>query len=98
MSSQPVDPEGGGQLDPQRILDELPEDERGFFLVQYRAAVDGARDPAGWKQLDRLLRRWRYHARAAKDPSYVDALNAACGPVSGGMLLEDAVRVYHPAL
>jgi hypothetical protein len=49
MSAQPVDPAVEDPLDPQRILDELPGDERGFFLAQYREAVDGARDPAGWK-------------------------------------------------
>jgi hypothetical protein len=38
-------------LDPQRILDQLPADERGYFLDQYREAVDNARDPVGWKQL-----------------------------------------------
>src|SRR5579859_551461 len=98
MSAQPVDPVGGDPLDRQRILDELPGDECGFFLAQYREAVEGARDPAGWKQLDRLLRRWRYHAEAVKDPGYAEALEAARGPVSGGMLLEDAVRLYRPAL
>jgi hypothetical protein len=98
MSAQPVDPADGDPLDPQRILDELPGDERGFFLAQYREAVEGARDPAGWKQLARLLRRWRYHAEAVKDPGYAAALEAARGPVSGGMLLEDAVRLHRPAL
>jgi hypothetical protein len=98
MSAQPVDPVGGDALDPQRILDELPADERGFFLAQYREAVEGARDPAGWKQLDRLLRRWRNHAEAVKTPGYAEALEAARGPVGEGMLLEDVVRLYRPAL
>ena len=72
-------------------------DERGFFLDQYREAVDNARDPAGWKQLRRVLRLWRLHADAARDPGYWEALDAARSPVSGGMLLEDAVRMYGPA-
>ena len=78
-------------------LARLPADEHGFFLDQYREAVDNARDPAGWKQLRRVLRRWRFHADAAGDPGYQEALDAACGPVSDGMALEDAVRVYRPA-
>ncbi len=45
MTAQPAERED--PLDPQRILDELPEGERGFFLSQYREAVEGARDPAG---------------------------------------------------
>jgi Family of unknown function (DUF6247) len=75
----------------------LPDDERGFFLDQYREAVENARDPVGWKQLRRVLSRWRFHADAVRDPGYREALNAARGPVSGGMSLEDAVRVYRPA-
>ncbi len=84
-------------LDPQRILDQLPEDERGSFLDQYRDAVESARDPAGWKQLRRVLLRWRFHADAVGDPAYLEALDAVRGPVGSGMLLEDAVRVYRPA-
>lgn len=96
VSAQPAERED--PLDPQRILDQLPADERGYFLEQYREAVDKARDPVGWKQLRRILRLWRFHADAAGDPGYRQALDAARGPVSGGMPLEDAVRMYRPAL
>jgi hypothetical protein len=34
------------------------------------------------------------HAGAAGDPGYREALDAARGPVSGGMPPEDAVRLY----
>ena len=94
MSAQPAERED--PLDPQRILDDLPEDERAYFLSQYREAVEGARDPARWQQLRRILRRWGYHAAATKDPGYWQALEAARGPVSGGMPLEDALRRYCP--
>ena len=97
MTALPVDPPQEDPLDPERILAELPESERDFFLGQYREAVEQARDPAGWKQLRRVLRLWRYHAEAMRDPGYWEALEAARGPVSGGMLLEDAVRLYRPA-
>jgi len=95
VSAQPAERED--PLDPERILERLPADERGFFLDQYREAVENARDPAGWKQLRRVLRRWRFHADAVGDPDYREALDAARGPVSGGMPLEDAVRVYRAA-
>jgi hypothetical protein len=39
----------------------------------------------------------RFHADAVGDPGYREALEAARGPVSGGVALEDAVRVYRPA-
>jgi hypothetical protein len=95
VSAQPAERED--PLDPQRILDRLPEDERGSFLEQYQEAVENARDPAGWKQLQRVLRLWRFHADAAGEPGYREALDAARGPVSGGMPLEEAVRAYRPA-
>ena len=65
VSAQPAERED--PLDPQRILDQLPVSERGFFLDQYREAMENARDPAGWKQLRRVLRLWRSHADAARD-------------------------------
>jgi hypothetical protein len=40
MSAQPA--ERADPLDPQRILDELPENARASFLSQYREAVEGA--------------------------------------------------------
>ena len=95
MCAQPAERED--LLDPERILDPLPGEERGFFLDQYREAVENARDPAGWKELRRVLRLWRFHADAAADPGYREALDGARGPVSGGMTLEDASRVYRPA-
>jgi Family of unknown function (DUF6247) len=94
VSAQPAERED--PLDPQRILDRLPEDERESFLEQYQEAVENARDPAGWKQLRRVLRLWRFHADAAREPGYREALDAARGPVSDGMPLEEAVRVYRP--
>ena len=95
VSAQPAERED--PLDPQLILDQLPADERGFFLSQYKEAVDSARNPVGWKQLRRLLQRWRFHADAISDPSYQEALDTARGPVGAGMALEDAVRLYRPA-
>jgi hypothetical protein len=84
-------------LDPQRILADLPEDERGVFLAQYRQAVEEARDPASWKDLWRVLRLWRFHAQAIAEPGYWEAREAARGPVTDGIYLEEAVRLYRPA-
>jgi uncharacterized protein DUF6247 len=95
VSARPA--ERGDPLDPQRILGRLPADERGSFLGQYQEAVENARDPVGWMQLQRVLRLWRCHADAAGEPGYREALDAARGPVSGGMPLEEAVRAYRPA-
>jgi hypothetical protein len=82
--------------DPQRILTELPEDEREFFLEQYREAVSAAREPAGWEGLRRFLRLWRFHADNTHDPEYWKAAEAASRPFDehdGGMFLEDYIRM-----
>ncbi len=96
VSAQPIDPPED-LLDPERILRELPEDERGFFLSQYREAAEAAREPAGWKQLRRVLRLWRYHAEAMKEPGYHEAREAARNGTGGGMLLEDYLRTRRGA-
>jgi Family of unknown function (DUF6247) len=53
-------------LDPERILRVLPDREREIFLAQYRRAVDGAHDPAGWKHLQRFLRLWAGRAISSR--------------------------------
>jgi hypothetical protein len=95
VSALPVDPpERENPLDPVCILRDLPERERENFLGQYRAALDGARDPDGWSQLLRVLRLWRGMAIAAGRPGFYEAQEAALAGVgSGGMLLEDYLRL-----
>jgi hypothetical protein len=95
VSALPAEP-CDDQLDPQRILTGLPEDERELFLSEYRTAVDAARDPAGWATLVRLLRMWGHHAGAARQPGYPEALEGALGSSGGGMFLEDAIRLRRP--
>ena len=94
MTALPVDPEGEDSLDPERILGVLPEGERATFLIQYQRAVDAARDPAGWKDLQRFLRLWALRAIAVAQPGYYEAWEAARTGTGGGMLLEDAIRQH----
>jgi hypothetical protein len=63
----PEDPE-----DPRVILRDLPERERTLFLGQYADAVDGARDPAGFSELRRLLRAWSIRVSAVNSPGYYE--------------------------
>jgi hypothetical protein len=97
MAALPV--EHSDPLDPVRILADLPEDERPYFAAAYREHWETARDPDGWAALHQWLRRMRFHADATHRPGYWEAREAAHRPVSesGGMLLEDAVRLYRPA-
>jgi len=92
MSAQPAEhPED--PLDPQRILRELPDRERANFLAAYREALDGARDPAGWGHLRRVLRLWSGMVIATNRPGFYEAQEAALSGTGGGMLLEDYIRL-----
>jgi hypothetical protein len=92
MAAEPVeyyeDP-----LDPQRILRELPGRERANFLAAYREALDGARDPAGWGNMRRVLRFWSGMVIATNRPGFYEAQEAALTGAGVGMLLEDYTRL-----
>jgi hypothetical protein len=91
MSAQPAE-HHQDPLDPERILQELPGRERANFLAAYREALDGARDPAGWGHLRRVLRLWSGMAIAANRPGFYEAQEAALTGTGGGMLLEDYIH------
>jgi len=98
VTALPIDPPPGGDpLDPERILQALPEREQETFLAQYQRAVDAAHDPAGWKDLRRFLRLWAMRAIAVAQPGYYEARDLAQGGMGGGMPLEDALRRYRPS-
>jgi hypothetical protein len=75
MSAQPI--EEHDPRDPQFILHALPEREREEFLRQYHEAVDVAHDPAGYKQLQRVLHAWSLAVVATNMPGYYEAIEDA---------------------
>jgi Family of unknown function (DUF6247) len=97
VTAPPADPQHQDPLDPERILRELPERERENFLSQYREALDGAQDPAGWKHLRRVLRLWSWMVIAANQPGYYEARAQALAGTGEGMLLEDYIRLRRGA-
>ena len=97
MTALPVDPpQEEDPLDPERILQSLPERERETFLAEYRRAVGEARDPARWPELRRFLRLWAWRAVAVAEPGYYEAWERTRAGSGVGMLLADALRQYHP--
>jgi Family of unknown function (DUF6247) len=92
MSAQPAE-HFEDPLDPQRILRELPDREHAHFLAAYREALDGARDPAGWTHLRRVLRLWSGMVIATNRPGFYEAQEAALAGTGGGVLLEDYIRL-----
>jgi hypothetical protein len=72
MSAQPAE----DPCDPLVILRDLPERERSEFLRQYHAAVDAARDPAGYGRLRRMLHAWSLTVVAASRPGYYEEIAA----------------------
>jgi hypothetical protein len=97
MSALPLDPpQQEDPFDPERILRSLPDRERETFLAEYRRALDEAHDPAGWPELRRFLRLWAWRAVAVAEPGYYEAWEQASAGAGGGMLLEDAIKLYRP--
>jgi hypothetical protein len=94
LASDP--PQHEDPLDPERILEALPEAERETFLAQYQHAVDDARDPSGWKDLRRFLRLWAMRSLAVKQPGYYEARDEARHGTGRGMALDQALQHYHP--
>ena len=77
--------------DPLVILRDLPEREREEFLRQYHRAVDAAHDPAGFRQLRRLLYVWSLTAIAARQPGYYEELAAARAGTARTVPVTDAI-------
>jgi len=50
------------------ILTALPEELRAHFRTEYTAAVDSARRPEEYRQLQDLLHLWRLRATAYASP------------------------------
>ena len=96
MSTLPADPTPRDPLDPESILRALPEREQETFLAEYRRAVDDARDPARRPELQRFLRLWTWRAIAVAEPGYYESWEQANAGTGGGMLLEDAIKLYRP--
>lgn len=65
--------------DPAEILRVLPAEHHDQFLVEYTAAVENARRPEQYRELQQLLRLWRLRAVAYADPGYADRMAAARG-------------------
>jgi Family of unknown function (DUF6247) len=63
--------------DPVEILHALPAEYRAQFQAEYTAAVEGARRPERFRQLQELLHLWRLRAVAYSTPGYAARLAAA---------------------
>lgn len=75
MTAHPVDDHDPD--DPVEILAVLPEAYHAQFLAEYTAAVEGARRPEQFHQLQELLRLWRLRAVAYSSPGYEERVVAA---------------------
>lgn len=85
MSAQPVHEEPEDPRDPQNILRDLPEKRHEKFLAEYRAAVDAAHDPAGYRRLQNLLRYWAIKVKVYPTrPDYDEEVAAAFEEVESG--------------
>jgi hypothetical protein len=67
------------------ILVVLPEGYHAQFLAEYTAAVEGARRPEQFRQLQALLRLWRLRAVAYSGLGYEEGLAGACHGRAAGI-------------
>lgn len=72
--------------DPIEILLALPQEYHAQFRVEYAAAVDSARRPEQFHQLQEMLRMWRLRAIAYASPGYDGRLAAAREEHSAGVV------------
>jgi hypothetical protein len=63
--------------DPIEILLALSQEHHAQFRAEYAAAVDNARRPEQFHQLQEMLRTWRLRAIAYSSPGYDGRLAAA---------------------
>lgn len=96
MSAEPVHVEEPD--DPEVILRDLPERERAQFLHQYHEAVDAAHDPAGYRQLRRLLHAWRLAVTATRQAGYYEELDAVRNGTAQTTAAETAIPGWQERL
>jgi hypothetical protein len=94
MSAQPVH-DAEDPRDPLVILSRLPEDARPAFLTEYRAAVDTARDPVGYRALRDLLQSWSVLAVAYAKPDFAQRYSEVRDGTGDYVTLEEVVARRH---
>jgi hypothetical protein len=96
MSAEPVQVEDPD--DPEVILRDLPERERGQFLRQYHEAVDAAHDLAGYRRLRQLLHAWRLTVIATSRAGYYEELEAVRNGTAQTTPAEEAIPGWQERL
>jgi hypothetical protein len=96
MSAEPVQVEDPN--DPEVILRDLPEQERGPFLRQYHEAVDAAHDPAGYRRLRQMLHAWRLTVIATGRAGYYEELEAVRNGTAQTTPAEEAIPDWQERL
>ena len=101
MATEPLpefDPFDHDPEDPAEILRVLPAQHHQYFLGRYSQALLAARDVTHYRDLRKLLRRWRLLALAFSDPGFEARQRAAeesarTGNLDGSVSFEEVLAV-----
>jgi hypothetical protein len=83
--------------DPVEILHALPREYHAQFRAEYSAAVEGARRPEQFRQLQEMLRLWRLRAAAYSSPGYAVRLAAASAMHAADVVSAEQLIARWPA-
>lgn len=99
MTAQPIEPDPVGEDDPAVVHARLPEQYRAEFLREYRAAAQAAmRDLGAYRELARVLRRWRLRAVMYSRPGFTERAAASATSRPDDVPVEELVPDWQARL
>lgn len=76
-------------------MDRLPERARRYFLEEYEAAVEAARDVNGYQKLQQMLQSWGVRAVAYAKPDFYERYEEIRDGRGEYVTLEEVVARRH---
>jgi hypothetical protein len=95
VTAQPADQRRDPRDDPEEILARLPERGQLYFLEEYRAAAEAAREPSGYRQLRELLNSWYLRSIAYSQPDFWERMEDVKAGRGEYIPMEEVIARYN---